>query len=246
MAATAIPAPLKASALLRDAWDLVKRHPAQLALPLVILGMLTSGGDGGGRGRDLFDPATQLPWYAVVAAVVAGLVALAIVLVILAILLVLAAALMLTTTRAAFAAARGEPMPSLGEAWDEAKPRLVPSALALLLAMLLVIVGIILLVVPGIIVLGALLPLFAILLRESRSSTQSIGRAWDLTKGHRMDVSLVAAAGIGVIILASILLSWVPIIGDALAGAVGGLVQAILVVAGALFYERRLAAGAPH
>ena len=240
MASTAVPDAMRAGVLLRDAWDLVRRHPVPLALPLVLLGLLTSGGEGP-RGGDFLDPSPALPWYSVVAAVVAGIVALVLALVILAVLLVLAAILMLLTTRMAFAAARGEPMPTFGDAFQEAKPRVVPATLALLLGLLLVVLGLVLLIIPGILVLGALLPLFAVLLRETTTSTGSISRAWRLSRPHLLDLALVAAAGVAVMALGGLLLGWLPLVGDALSGALGGLVQAVWIVVGALFYERRLA-----
>lgn len=241
MATPVVPDALRAGALLRDAWDLVRRHPLHLALPLVLLGLLTSGGGGPMGEREFADATVSLPWYALVALLVAGLLALVLVLVILAVLLVLTAIVMLVTTRMAFAAARGERLPEFGEAFRETRPRIVPATLALLLAFLLVALGFVLLVVPGIILLGALLPLFAVLLRETSSSTQSIGRSWRLARGHLLDLSLVAAAGVGVILVGNLLLDWLPIVGSALSGALTGVVQAVWVAVGALYYERRLA-----
>ena len=243
MATHAVADPFKAGVLLRDAWDLVRRHPLHLALPLVLLALLTTGGRGDGGDKEGWAMAgpEQLPGYAIVAMVLAGIVLLAVLVAVLILLLILSAAVMLTTTRMAFAAARGEPMPPLLEAFREARPRVLTASLALLLGLLLVVVGLILLVVPGIVVMGALLPLFAVLLRESRGATGSIGRAWGLSRPHLLPLFLVALAGVGVVLLAGIALSWIPLVGAALAAIVSGTVQAVWIAVGALYYERQTA-----
>jgi hypothetical protein len=235
---------LKAGTLLRDGWGLVRSHPLQLALPLVLLGLLTGGGGDEG-GRRFVDTTPDVPWYAILAMVIAGLVLFAVLLVVLAVVIVLSATVLLMASHAALAAARGQPVPEWGDSFQAVRPRIVTAAIALFLTALVVGLGLVLLVVPGILVLGALLPLFAVLVTERKSAVASMAHAWDLTKGHRWDLFLVVAAGVGVAILSSFVLGWLPIIGDALAGAVFGVVQAVWIAAAALFFVRRHGTLAP-
>jgi hypothetical protein len=236
MAVPATPETLKAGALLRDGWDLVRRHPVQLALPLVLLGLLTGGGN---ESQRTFMPAQDLPWYAILAVLVAGLLVVAVALLVLVVLLVLGATALLMATHAALAAARGHRVPEWGESFQAVRPRIVPASVALLLAVLLVGFGLLLVVVPGLFLLAGLLPLFVVLVQERKGAVASLAHAWGLTKGHRGDLFLVVAAGAVVVAVASIVLGWLPIVGKALSGVVFGVVQAVWVAVAALFYERR-------
>lgn len=234
---------LGVESLARGAWDLARAHPLPLLLPLVLLGLLNSGGGGdfGPRrridGADVFDdPLVFLPLFAAI-----GLFALA-VLVVVFFLYVVAH---LVTSRAALDAIDTAQAPDLGVAFRATQHKIVGAAGTSLLWLLIVLVGFILLIVPGIIALAGLLPLMAVIVAEGRTGTDALKRAWELTQGHKGTLAVLVILAIVASMIASLVLGWLPLVGDALAGAVGGAISALLAIAGALFYARRTRHAAP-
>jgi uncharacterized membrane protein len=92
------------------------------------------------------------------------------------------------------------------------------------LSVLLTIVGFILLIVPGVIVLVSIWPALFLVLEEGGSVTETLQRAWDLTKGYRWQLLLLFIV-IGVVALLGLIAF---VVGVVFTGAF-----AIFVMAGA-------------
>lgn len=234
---------LSASALISGVLDLLKRHPIPLLLPLVVLGILGSGGGGGGPGPTMtfdLDDGGPPPWEVLPFLAFFGLVALliAIVLILLEI-----AAWLVTTDAALPAAGAGEGEPDLGRSFRRVLDRIGGGLWTGILGAILVFLGLLALIVPGIVMMVGWTPWAAVVLRENRTGLYALGRAWELTRGHRLDLFLVYLAGFAVSIAAGIFVGWLPLIGNILSSAVGGAVVAALAVTGALYYVRRTGAG---
>lgn len=230
-------------ALLRGAWALVRAHPVPLLLPLVLLGLLNSGSAAPfqpqrdlGAADVLDNPLLFLPLFAAF-----GVLAIAV----LVVLYFLHVAAYLVTTRAALDAHDLRRAPDLGVAFRATKHRIVGAAGTMLLALLVVLAGFVLLIVPGIIALAGLLPLTAVLASEPRGGADALKRAWRLTKGHKGPLAALVLLGILAGMLASLVLGALPFVGAALAGAAEGAVGAFLAVVGALFYARKTRSPAP-
>lgn len=223
-----IPA-VKPRALLQETIDLVKAFPIPLLLPLAVLGLIGGAGDNSGNAWSPGGaPMDMIPYYAIL-----GLIGL----VVLIVLFLANSFAALMTTKAAFAASMQRRQLDFGAAFAEATPLFVPSIGTFLLWFVLVIVGLVLLVVPGIIVLTGLLPLVAVICAEGTQGVDAIKRAWALTNGHKLDL-FVSGLIVGVVsAIASILLSWIPLIGGALSGIVSGVTGAIYLVIGTLAYQ---------
>lgn len=222
----------------QEAWRHLRADPVTLALPLVLLGLVT-GGDGGRPDRQWrwppdADPLVYLPFFAIL-----GLFA-----VVLLVLLFFAYSwAWLTTTRAALDRIDGRPS-DLAGALRATRGQVVPAAGTFLLWLLVVLAGFLLLVVPGVVALAGLAPVVAVVLAEGRSGPGALGRAWELTKGHKGEVALLILFGFLVDVAAAILLSWLPIVGSALAGIVGGVVASWGAVVAAVLYRRKAPAPA--
>lgn len=229
---------LRPTALLAETWATIRAHPLPLLLPLVILGLLAGSGS---RDRGMrFDPSTPpleyLPFFALL-----GMLALAVI-----VLLFLAycyATLM--TTKAAFAASQQNRDMDLGEAFRESSPLLVAGIGTFLLWALVVIVGFILLVVPGFIALAGLVPAAAVLVAEGQTGTGALRRAWELTKGHKGKLFGALALLFLANIVVDALVGWIPFLGGPIAGAANGAFLAANLVLGVLAYEH-LKRDAPH
>lgn len=223
--------------LLERIVDLARKHPLPLLAPLVLLGLLTAGGNGG-PGGDPWGSARGEPWFLFPFFIVLGIFVALVALAILALLVVLNTLAWLVTTSAAHTA-DAEASPDLGHAFREAKPRLVPGILTGLLVALILLVGFVLLVVPGIFLAAALSPWASVVLKEGKSGPDAIRRAWDLTDGHRLPLFLLVGTGFLAAIAAGLVLGWIPIVGDALAGIAAGIALALTAVLGAVVYDRR-------
>ncbi|HEX2022549.1 MAG TPA: hypothetical protein VHH36_07535 [Candidatus Thermoplasmatota archaeon] len=227
----------RARSLGLEAWVVLRADPVTLALPLVLLGLVV-GGDAHDPGRPgkwpPDDPLLYLPFFAIL-----GLFALALLVAIF--FAYVWAGLM--TSRAALDRLDGRPA-GLAEALRATQPLVVPASGTLLLWLLVVLVGLVLLVVPGVIAIAGLAPLAPVILCEGRSGVDALRRAWDVTRGRKGEVALLVGAGLLVDLAALALLSWIPIVGDALAGIVGGAVAAWGAVLGAILYRRKVPASA--
>ncbi|GEM_PF-7088149 len=221
---------LRPGALLSETLDLLKAHPVSLLLPLVLLGLV----DGGGQGQPRYafrpgeSPLLLLPFFAFL-----GVVALVVV----ALLVAATCFAVLMTAKAARAASMESRGMDLAEAFREARPLFVPSLGTFLLWLLVVAVGFVLLVVPGFIALAGLLPLPGVVVAEGLQGTAALRRAWDLTRGHRWSLFLAIVLLFVIDLAASVLLRWIPFVGAALAGLVGGAVLAASVVLGVCAHE---------
>lgn len=229
---------LRPGALLQESWDAIRAHPVALLLPMVILGLI----NGGGTTRSRYDftwgttPLAYLPFYAFL-----GLLALAIV-----ILLFLAytyASIM--TAKAAVAATQQNREMDLGEAFREAGPLFVAGIGTFLLWAVIVLIGFVLLIVPGFVAMAGLLPIAGVLVQEGLQGPAALKRAWALTHGHRWSLFLAGGAIVLANIVLSALLSLLPLIGNALAGALGGACLAAGIVLSVCAYEH-LRRDAPH
>jgi len=92
------------------------------------------------------------------------------------------------------------PLHSLTEAFK----RLLPMAVATLLALVMVVAGFLLLVVPGLIWMAALMPLLPIVMAERLGPFAAIRRSFAMTKGHRVRI----LAGMLVTCVIAILFAW--------------------------------------
>lgn len=238
MPSTSRPEDLSVAALARDAWRLVRTHPLPFALPFVLLSLLAGSGSEPTYRMDAVDvqDPDELMRYVPLFAFL-GLLALVVV----AVLFVVSVTLAATVARAMFRTVRSDSAPDLGSAFREARATWGQDAATALLAMGIVILGFILLVVPGFIAMAALTPILAVLAAEPARRMAAVRRSFDLARGHKGRLLLlVLGAGVASI-LAQILLAWIPLMGGALADAAGGVVNATLVAAGVLFYHRRTA-----
>lgn len=233
---------LRVASLLERAVALLRAHPLPLLLPLLVLGVLSSGGGGG----DPWGPRVRLDldggdwpggWLlALPLLAFAGLVALAV----LVLLFFLHTIAWMMTARAALAVERGEPPPDFAQAFQDVRPRILPAAGTFALFLLLAFVGLLLLVVPGLFVMAALFPLVPVVLVEGRAGTDALSRAWALTEGHRLDLFLLVLLAFVVSVVGGAAVAWVPLVGPPVAGALAGAVYAFSAVAGAVFYRRRV------
>lgn len=225
---------LSAGTLLNAVLDLVRAHPVPLLLPLLVYGILASG-DGAGPGARFEVRGGDVPWELLPFFAALGVVA-----VVVAVLLFLVFTLAwLVTTRAALAPLRGEGDPDLARAFDDVKRVYWPAALTTLLWGVLVAVGLVLLIVPGVIALVGWTPWAAIVVAERRTGWEALSRAWDLTRGHRLDLFWLLLLAFGVEVAANVVFGWWPVVGDVLVGAVNGVVLAAAAVLGAVFYVHR-------
>jgi len=229
---------LRPGALLQETWEAIRAHPIALLLPMVLLGLI----NGGGTTRSRYDftpgatPLAYLPFYAFL-----GLLALAIV--VLLFLAYVYATLM--TAKAAIAATQQNRDMDLGEAFREASPLFVAGIGTFLLWGLVVVVGLILVVVPGLIAIAGLLPIVGVLVLEGLQGPAALKRAWALTRGHRWNLFLAAGAIILANVVLGAILGLLPVIGNALAGIVGGASLAAGIVMSVCAYEH-LRRDAPH
>ncbi|MGQ0534868.1 MAG: hypothetical protein ACT4PT_02220 [Methanobacteriota archaeon] len=245
------PTDLGAGALLRRSIALLRSFPAPLLLPTVLLGLLSGGGgfQGGPRGHDAFDPAvfdplSAVPFYVLVAAIAAAVVvALVLVAIIVAILLVATALVYTATSRAVLDHLETGTAPDFGASFRATRARWGANALTLLLAAVVVILGFIALIVPGVILLSGFLPLFAVLASETRGGSDALRRAWEVSKGHKTSLAALVVAGIVVEIVVGAGLGGIPFLGWLASGIASGAVSAVWLVSGAILYRARTAAG---
>lgn len=232
-------ADLSAGALLSGTIDLLRAHPWALMLPLAILGLVGAGDnrepDWSWNVTEPADALALLPFFAFL-----GLVAI----LILVVLFVVYAVAIAVTTRVALAAIRREERADPRLAFNDLRPQLGAAVGTFALLVLVVILGFLLLIVPGIILLAGLVPWMAVVVAEKKSGSAALQRAWDLTRGHRLDLFLLGLLGVVLSVLADVALSWVPFVGNAAAGFAGGAISAAGAALGALYYERRVAAPA--
>lgn len=220
---------VKPGALLQETYDLVKAHPIALLVPLAILGLI--GGLGSGR-QTAFSmrgsPMDLIPF--------AGFLGLLGIVVAIALFLANCFAALMTT-KAAFAASLQHRNLDFAAASAEAGPLFVASIGTFLIWLLVVIVGFILLIVPGFIALTGLLPLVAVISAEGTQGVDALKRAWALTTGHKLDLFwsllIVGLANF----VASLILGFIPVIGGALSGIVNGVAFAVYLVIGVLAYQ---------
>lgn len=243
-AAPAYPTPpppqpdLRFGTLMSEGIELLRKHFLALALPLMLLAIVTGAGrDPAPRGMTVEDATVPANWFALLPFfALIGLIALA-VLVALFFAYVLVHFL---TTRAALEALEGrEPRP-FGARFSEAWARVLPASGTFALAVLFIVLGFMALVVPGIIIATALLPLAAVVVAEGRSGMDAIRRAWALTRGRRWTLFAILLVTTIASTVAGALVGWVPFVGGALAGAVNGIGSAFLAVVAVVFYRRAL------
>lgn len=231
------PGDLSAGALLNGVLDVLRAHPWPILLPFVVLGLIGGTGDPGPgleQELDFMDgglPLELLPFF-----LVFGVLA---VFVLVALFLVYALVWILTA-RAAFMPVRGEGAPDLQRAFDAVRPAFLGGAWTLLLWCVFVLVGLVLLIVPGVILMVGFTPWPAVVVAEGRFGMDALKRSWELTRGHRMDLFLLLLLGFAVTVAGSILFGFLPIVGSALVGAVNGAVYAAVAVLGVVYYHRRL------
>jgi len=113
---------------------------------------------------------------------------------------------------------------SVGDALSYALSRAGSLFVAGVVKYLLVFVGIVLFIVPGIIVLCGLSVVSQIVVLEQLSGTAAVGRSWELTKGYRGK-----AFALGIVVL---LLFYLPIFGFGIAAAAVPSLSAPLLVTG--------------
>lgn len=107
----------RAASLLQGAVDVLLAHPLQLLLPLVILGVLTSGGDDNPMAY------ASAPWWLFPFVAAVALLALVIVIA----LVVLQVIVWFVTVFAALQSLRTHAAPRLGDAWQTVRHKLAPS-----------------------------------------------------------------------------------------------------------------------
>lgn len=236
----ASPDPFAFRSLLDEVVALLRAHPLPLVLPFVLFALLTSGSSGRGPRLDLDRGSMSgVEWLLLLPfMILAGIVGL----IVLVLLIAVAGGLALVTARAAYDALQGR-APDLQRAFHDVKPRLVGGILTYVLFALLAFVGMLLLLFPGAFVLGALAPWLVVTALEGITGPDAFRRAWSLTKPHWLPLSLLALAAIGVGLVASLLLGWIPIIGGALVALVEGVLYAAYCALSAVAYVR---AGGPR
>lgn len=235
------PHDLSFGSLARDAVAVVRAHPLTLALPFVLFSLVTgSGGDpnepwDADQGLEPEQVLQYLPFFALL-----GLIAIAVFVVV----FVVAVVFGVTMAHAELQSQRDGRPPDLRAAFQAARATWAADSLTALLAVGAVILGFLLLVVPGFIVIAALVPLIVVMAAERLRNTAAIRRSFDLARGYKGRLlGLVLCAGVASV-LATLLLAWIPVLGGALADAANGLVNAALLAASVLFYHRRTSAPA--
>lgn len=244
---------LSAGGLLRRSLHLLRAHPVPLLLPPVVLSLLTGGGRGGdgsvdpGIWRDpsSLDPLSVMPFYAFVAAAVAAAVVVLVVVAVVVVVIAVATGVVYTaTTRALLDHLATGAAPDWKAAFLSAWPRAGRLAWTFVLACLFVLAGLIALIVPGLFVLAALLPLFAVLATEDVSGAAAIRRSWAVARGHKRQLALLVLAGVVVDLVATVTTAWIPLLGWVVSGAFAGGVSAVWLASGALLYRASAAHGA--
>lgn len=238
-------ADLTVSGLTRQAIELLRGHPLPLLLPPVLVALLTGGGNQGGTrfdARDLdpasFDPLSTIPFYALVAGIVVAVIAaLVVVAIVLAIIVVVSALVYTATSRALLDHLATGAVPDFGAAFRAVSARWTKLGWTYFLACILVLLGFIALVVPGVILLAGLIPLFAVLASESISGADALRRAWSVSKGRKGTLALLILGGVLANILVGALLGWIPVLGWLASGAVAGSVTAVWLVAGVILFR---------
>lgn len=226
--------PFRFGSLVESGISLVRANPLSILLPLVLIGAVSSGGQGGPRFDATSPPLSPqemlllLPFFAFV-----GVLAVVIVVA----LFILGSLAWLMAAKAALATAGGHRL-DLMDAFRASKPQTLRAAWTFFLFFLAVIGGLILLVVPGFIVLAGLAPLSVVVAQEGLSGRAALRRTWELTRGHRwvlFGITLVA-------FLAAGLVSAVLMLAPGLGGAVGGVVWGTYVATMVVYYHRRIGA----
>lgn len=246
MPAVAAHDPLAAGSLLRSGLDLLRAYPVVLLLPLLILGAVFNGStsalapDSTAFEKQMRDGPPER--------MVSTLLAFAVTMLVFGLVAALFALVVqgtawLVTVRAALTNLETRSAPVFGDAFRAVAPRLLPSLLTLLLWGVLLVLGFVALLVPGFILLAGWFPLVAVVVAEGRTGMAALRRTWELTRGRKRVLFLVFLAGVGVSILAGLLVSWIPVAGDTLSGAASGAVAAWWAATVAVFYHR--ARGAP-
>jgi len=224
------------SALFEETLRLVKAYPIPLLGLPILLGIFTSAGNA--KPQYKYTPTTfpnpleYLPFYALI-----GLLAL----VAIALLLLASAYVALVTTRAALDAGATGSAPDLGAAMRGIKPQYSSGLGTFVLWVIAVVVGFILLIVPGFIVLSGLFPTVAVVVAEGRFGTEALRRAWNLTNGHKWTIFLFGLVVLLASGVASAILGIIPLIGNVLGGIVSGAANGFLLVAAVVFYQRQTA-----
>lgn len=93
-----------------------------------------------------------------------------------------------------------------------------------LLSLLAIIVGFILLIIPGIIIAVGLYPVEYLVYDERRGVVETLQRAWDLTRGHKFELFVVGVAALFVTLLGLLALG----VGIIFTGAFAYLVGAVV------------------
>lgn len=120
---------------------------------------------------------------------------------------------------------------SIADLYRATRPRLPALVVAGVLAGLGIALGFVLLVVPGLYLLTRWAVIVPVIILEQRSSGESFGRSWELTRGHGWSVFGVVVATVVASALASSVIGgifrWLP---DFFAAWIGSLVSNSLVV----------------
>lgn len=228
---------LSPQAILGDALTLARRHPHVLLVPFVVLGMVT-GLLGSEMGFVLERTINYSTSQGLLEALFDGLDALldAIFLVTIAVGVLLS----LVVARATFMPLRGEGAPALGPAYRAVTRVYLRGLTAFVPAGFAITIGFFALFLPGVFILGALLTLPAVVVAEGHAFLGAIGRALELSRGHRGEAFFIALVLAGVAAVPTLFFGWVPVLGSIVSGAAQGTALALASVASTLFYARRI------
>jgi hypothetical protein len=94
----------------------------------------------------------------------------------------------IVTIHYALAVVRKE-APTLGELWSQAMLRALPLAAVQILAGLLILGGLLLLIVPGIYLMGALLPAYVLAVQEEKGPLEALKASWERFRGQAWVIS---------------------------------------------------------
>lgn len=229
---------IRPEAVLRHAVGIALRHPHALVVPLVILGMvhgLLGGEFGYGLERALrYGPQRQALLEPLFEGVEALLDIISVVIAFVGVLLVLAA------SRAAFMPLRHEGPPRFGLSLRAVVTVYWRGVFALLPAAFIVTLGFYAFLIPGVLALGVFIAVPAVVVAEGLAFIGALARGWELARGHVLEVALVALAPVGIAVVPTLVLGFIPVLGGILAGAAQGAALALVAVLSTSWYAIRL------
>lgn len=214
----------------------LKAHPIPFVLPPVLLALVIGGGSSlgfaGTRGNS-YD--LTLLWNdpALLFTVLAGG---ALMLLLGILLLALTGIVWLVLADATLHTVRDATAPDVATSFHRSKPHFIGAALTMVVFVVLYVLGLLLLLVPGVFVLAALVAWPTVLAAEGHSGIAGFKRAWTLAKPRWLALMMLTFAGVLTMLVVGAVLSALPIVGSGLSAIVEGVLVAGYITLGVIVY----------